>query len=104
MSPASNKDELLAELKGHHLPASLLDAVSYKLRQLEYAEQKVQLLEERLRLQQSARHAQVAPRACQRVAHQSLRVDGIAPSGDPLTEVRADIYLLSGRRRRAASG
>jgi transposase len=51
MSPASNKDELLAELKGHHLPASLLDAVSYKLRQLEYAEQKVQLLEERLRLQ-----------------------------------------------------
>ena len=51
MSPASNKDELLAELKGHHLPATLLDAVSYKLRQLEYAEQKVQLLEERLRLQ-----------------------------------------------------
>ncbi len=32
------------------------------------------------------------------------RVDGIDTSGDPLTEVRADIYLLSGRRRRAASG
>jgi len=32
------------------------------------------------------------------------RVDGIDSSGDPLTEVRADIYLLSGRRRRAASG
>jgi catalase len=31
------------------------------------------------------------------------RVDGIDPSGDPLTEVRADVYLLSGRRRRAAS-
>ncbi|HEV3026857.1 MAG TPA: catalase family peroxidase [Planctomycetota bacterium] len=31
------------------------------------------------------------------------RVDGIDPSGDPLTEVRADIYLVSGRRRRAAS-
>ncbi len=31
------------------------------------------------------------------------RVDGIDPSGDLLTEVRADIYLLSGRRRRAAS-
>jgi len=30
------------------------------------------------------------------------RVDGIDPSGDPLTEVRADLYLLSGRRRRAA--
>ena len=40
MSPASNKDELLAELKGHHLPATLVDAVSSKLRQLEYAEQK----------------------------------------------------------------
>ncbi len=32
------------------------------------------------------------------------RVEGIEPSGDPLTEVRSDIYLLSGRRRRAASG
>jgi catalase len=31
------------------------------------------------------------------------RVNGIDPSGDPLTEVRSDIYLLSGRRRRAAS-
>jgi catalase len=31
------------------------------------------------------------------------RVDGIDSSGDPLTGVRADIYLLSGRRRRAAS-
>lgn len=31
------------------------------------------------------------------------RVDGIDPSGDPITEVRSDIYLLSGRRRRAAS-
>ncbi len=30
------------------------------------------------------------------------RVDGIDPSGDHLTEVRSDIYLLSGRRRRAA--
>jgi catalase len=31
------------------------------------------------------------------------RVDGIDSSGDPLTDVRADAYLLSGRRRRAAS-
>jgi catalase len=30
------------------------------------------------------------------------RVDGIDSSGDPLTQMRADIYLLSGRRRRAA--
>ena len=51
MSQPSSKDELLAELKDHRLPATLLDAVSSKLRQLEYAEQKVQLLEERLRLQ-----------------------------------------------------
>ncbi len=29
------------------------------------------------------------------------RVAGIDPAGDPLTEVRSEIYLLSGRRRRA---
>jgi catalase len=32
------------------------------------------------------------------------RVDGIDSSGDPLPEVRSEIYLLSGRRRRAAFG
>jgi catalase len=31
------------------------------------------------------------------------RVDGIEPSGDPLLELRAAIYLLSGRRRRHAN-
>ena len=31
------------------------------------------------------------------------RVDGIESAGDPLTEVRSEIYLLSGRRRRAAA-
>lgn len=30
------------------------------------------------------------------------RVDGIEPSGDPLLDPRADVYLLSGRRRRKA--
>lgn len=30
------------------------------------------------------------------------RVDGIDSAGDPLTEVRSEIYLLSGRRRRVA--
>jgi catalase len=30
------------------------------------------------------------------------RVDGIEPSDDPLLELRAALYLLSGRRRRAA--
>jgi catalase len=30
------------------------------------------------------------------------RVDGIEPSEDPLLDPRADIYLMSGRRRRAA--
>jgi catalase len=28
------------------------------------------------------------------------RVDGIGPSGDPLLQPRADVYLMSGRRRR----
>ena len=32
------------------------------------------------------------------------RIDGIESSGDPLTAARADLYLLSGRRRRAAVG
>jgi catalase len=31
------------------------------------------------------------------------RVDGIDSAGDPLTEVRSEIYLLSGRRRRDAA-
>jgi catalase len=31
------------------------------------------------------------------------RVDGIDSSGDPITDVRSDVYLLSGRRRRAAA-
>jgi catalase len=31
------------------------------------------------------------------------RIDGIDSAGDPLTEVRSEIYLLSGRRRRAAA-
>ncbi len=31
------------------------------------------------------------------------RVDGIDPSEDPLLELRAAVYLLSGRRRRAAA-
>jgi catalase len=30
------------------------------------------------------------------------RVDGIEPSDDPLLELRAAIYLISGRRRRQA--
>jgi catalase len=32
------------------------------------------------------------------------RVDGIEPSADPLLEVRASVYLATGRRRRAADG
>jgi catalase len=31
------------------------------------------------------------------------RIEGLDSSGDPLTDVRADVYLLSARRRRAAS-
>jgi catalase len=29
-------------------------------------------------------------------------VDGIEPSNDPLLELRAAVYLISGRRRRSA--
>ena len=32
------------------------------------------------------------------------RIEGIESSGDPLTQVRSDVYLMSGRRRRAAFG
>jgi catalase len=32
------------------------------------------------------------------------RIDGISDAGDPLTAVRADVYLLAGRRRREALG
>ena len=32
------------------------------------------------------------------------RVDGIDPSADPLLELRAAVYLISGRRRRSAAG
>jgi catalase len=31
------------------------------------------------------------------------RVDGIDSSGDPLLDARAAVYLMSGRRRRAAA-
>jgi catalase len=31
------------------------------------------------------------------------RVDGIESAGDPLTALRSDIYLVSGRQRRAAA-
>lgn len=31
------------------------------------------------------------------------RVDGIEPSGDPLLDPRATVYLASGRRRRASA-
>jgi catalase len=31
------------------------------------------------------------------------RVDGIDSAGDPLTDIRSELYLLSGRRRRAAA-
>ncbi len=32
------------------------------------------------------------------------RVDGIEPSADPLLEARADVYVMTGKRRRAAFG
>jgi transposase len=47
-SSSSSQDNLLEALRAH-LPAPLLDAVGNKLRQLDFAELKIQLLEERLR-------------------------------------------------------
>jgi catalase len=32
------------------------------------------------------------------------RVEGIEPSADPLLEPRADVYVMTGKRRRAAVG
>jgi catalase len=32
------------------------------------------------------------------------RVEGVEPSDDPLLEVRASVYLISGKQRRAAQG
>ena len=32
------------------------------------------------------------------------RVDGVEPSADPLLEPRADVYVITGKRRRAAGG
>jgi catalase len=43
-----------------------------------------------------------APHATSPIFDPLPRIDGIDSSGDPLTNVRADLYLLSVRRRRAA--
>jgi catalase len=54
-----------------------------------------------LRLTQPARDAD--PEIRKIIFDPIPHVDGIDPSADPLIEVRSAIYLLSGRRRRAAS-
>jgi catalase len=50
----------------------------------------------------SARVDELAPEMRKVIFDPIPRVDGIDSAGDPLTDVRSDIYLLSGRRRRAA--
>jgi catalase len=50
----------------------------------------------------TARVDDQAPERLRMIFDPLPRVDGIDSSGDPLTAVRSDIYLLSGRRRRAA--
>ena len=45
---------------------------------------------------------ELAPEARKAIFDPVPRVDGIDSAGDPLTEVRSEIYLMSGRRRRAA--
>ena len=44
---------------------------------------------------------ELAPERRKMVFDPVPKVDGIDLSGDPLTEVRSDVYLMSGRRRRA---
>ena len=51
----------------------------------------------------TARVDELAPDNRKVIFDPDPRVDGIGSAGDPLTEVRSDIYLLSGRRRRAAA-
>jgi catalase len=51
----------------------------------------------------TARVDELAPEMRKVIFDPVPRVDGIDPAGDPLTEVRSEIYLLTGRRRRAAA-
>ena len=46
---------------------------------------------------------EVAPERRKMIFDPLPRVDGIDSAGDPLTDVRSEVYLLSGRRRRAAA-
>jgi catalase len=48
------------------------------------------------------RQDELAPELRKIIFDPDPRVDGIDSAGDPLTAVRSDVYLLSGRRRRAA--
>jgi catalase len=50
----------------------------------------------------TAAHGDSAAAQKQMIFDPIPRVDGIDPSDDPLLELRAAVYLLSGRRRRAA--
>lgn len=47
------------------------------------------------------REDELAPERRKLIFDPVPRIDGIDSAGDPLTEVRSEIYLLSGRRRRA---
>jgi catalase len=46
---------------------------------------------------------ELAPERRKMIFDPDPRVDGIDSAGDPITAVRSEIYLLSGRRRRAAA-
>jgi catalase len=46
---------------------------------------------------------ELAPEARKVIFDPIPRVEGIDPAGDPLTDVRSEIYLMSGRRRRTTS-
>ena len=49
----------------------------------------------------SERVDELAPERRKTIFDPVPKVDGIDPSGDPLIDVRSDVYLLSGRRQRA---
>jgi catalase len=51
----------------------------------------------------SQRVDELAPERRKMIFDPLPRVDGIDSAGDPLTAVRSDVYLASGRRRRAAA-
>ena len=73
-APASSSQDILLEALKAHLPAPFLDAVDNKLKQLDFAEMKIQLLEERLR---------------------KLRIEQYGPKSDALPNAQLELWIWS---------